>query len=91
MEPEEISTALSDLKNSGKVRHFGLSNMHAVQASYLAKSIEQPLIVNQLELSLTNLDWVEEGIYAGNPDGAHINFTSGTLEYARANNMQIQS
>lgn len=91
MEPEEISRVLSELKSSGKVRHFGLSNMHAAQASYLVKSIEQPLIVNQLELSLTNLDWVEEGIYAGNPDGAHINFTSGTLEYAQANNMQIQS
>jgi len=91
MEADEIAKALSDLKTSGKVKYFGLSNMHAAQAAYLAKAIEQPLIVNQIELSLTNLHWLEEGIYAGNPDGAHINFTSGTIEYTRANNMQIQS
>jgi len=91
MDADEIAGTLSQLKSSGKVRHFGLSNMQASQAAYLAKAIEQPLIVNQLELSLTNLHWLEEGIFAGNPDGAHINFSTGTLEYARANNMQIQS
>jgi len=91
MEAEEIANALSILKNSGKVKYFGLSNMHVSQAKYLAQAIDQPLIVNQLELSLTNLNWLEEGVFAGNPDGTHVNFTSGTLEYARANNMQIQA
>jgi len=91
MEADEIAKALSELKESGKVKYFGLSNMHASQAAYLAQALDQPLIVNQLELSLTNLHWLEEGIYAGNPDGAHVNFTPGTLEYARSNNMQIQS
>jgi len=91
MDADEIATTLSKLKANGKVKHFGLSNMHAPQAAYLAKAIEQPLVVNQIELSLTNLAWLEEGIYAGNPDGAHVNFTSGTLEYAATNNMQIQS
>jgi len=91
MDADEIAMALSELKASGKVRHFGLSNMHASHADYLASAIEQPLIVNQLELSLTNLHWLEEGVLAGNPDGGHVNFTSGTIEYARANNMQMQS
>ncbi|MBU2971993.1 aldo/keto reductase [Pseudoalteromonas sp. C2R02] len=91
MDPEEIAQAFADLKASGKVKYFGLSNMHISQAAYLAQAIEQPLIVNQLELSLTNLNWLEEGVFAGNPDGSHVNFTSGTLEYARRNDMQIQS
>ncbi len=91
MEPEEVAEVLYALKQSGKVKYFGLSNMHAAQAEYLSLAVEQPFIVNQLELSLTNLGWLEEGIYAGNPDGANVNFTAGTLEYARKNNMQIQS
>jgi len=91
MDADEIATALTALKASGKVKYFGLSNMHASQAAYLAQAIEQPLIINQLELSLTNVHWLEEGVYAGNPDGAHVNFTSGTLEYARANTMQVQA
>jgi predicted oxidoreductase len=91
MDPQEIAQAFADLKASGKVKYFGLSNMHISQAAYLAQAIEQPLIVNQLELSLTNLNWLEKGVFAGNPDGSHVNFTNGTLEYARRNDMQIQS
>lgn len=91
MQADEIARALSALKASGKVKYFGLSNMNSSQASYIAQAIDQPFIINQLELSLSNLHWLEEGVYVGNPQGSHINFNSHTLEYARINNMQIQS
>ncbi len=91
MEPEEIAKCFDALKASGKVRHFGVSNMHAAQLAFLQAYLNQPLVVNQIEISLSNLGWLDEGVYAGNPAGQNINFTPGTLEYCRMHDVQIQS
>lgn len=91
MELDEISETLLNIKNSGKAAHFGVSNMNLHQMAYLQSALDAPLIANQIEISLTKLDWLEEGIMTGNPDGRDINFTAGTLEYCRQNNVQIQA
>ncbi len=91
MEAEEIAEVFSKLKNSGKVKHFGVSNMHGLQVANLQSYLDEPLVVNQLEMHLQNLGWLNEGVYAGNPAGSDINFTEGTLEYCRKNNIQVQS
>ena len=91
MEEEEVAAAFDALFDSGKVKHFGVSNMSGVQMQHLNHYINQPLIANQVEMSLTNLGFVDEGIYVGNPDGQHVNFTAGTLQYAKQNNIQMQS
>ncbi len=91
MEPEEVAETLKSLKLSGKVRHFGGSNMHQHQLTFLQKHLGTPLVANQIEVSLNRLGWVDEGVYAGNPEGRDINFTAGTLEYCRENDVQIQS
>ncbi|WP_394221746.1 aldo/keto reductase family oxidoreductase [Alteromonas gracilis] len=91
MEEEEVAAAFDALHESGKVKHFGVSNMSGVQMQHLNHYINQPLIANQVEMSLTNLGFVDEGIYVGNPDGKNVNFTAGTLEYAKQNGIQMQS
>lgn len=91
MQPDEVNEAFAKLVESGKVSHFGVSNMHAGQVQLLHQALEFPLIVNQIEMSLTNLGWLEEGVYAGNPAGQHVNFTSGTLEQARQQDIQLQA
>lgn len=91
MEPEEIARSFESLRASGKVRHFGASNMHGAQLAFLQSYLDEPLVVNQVEISLTNLGWLDEGVYAGNPAGQHVNFAPGTLEYCRLNKVQIQS
>ncbi|NVK23314.1 MAG: aldo/keto reductase [Gammaproteobacteria bacterium] len=91
VEPEEVALAFEHLKQQGKVRHFGASNMHLHQLQFLNSALEQPLIVNQLELSLTQLGWLDEGVTSLGAGDKAVNFSSGTIEYCRQNNVQLQS
>lgn len=91
MEPEVVAETINQLAASGKVSHFGVSNMQQSQIHFLQHHLEQPLIANQIEISLKNLAWLDEGVLVGNPDGNQVNFASGTIEHCRLNNIQIQA
>ncbi|MFL6557281.1 MAG: aldo/keto reductase family oxidoreductase, partial [Bacillus sp. (in: firmicutes)] len=53
VEPEEVAEAFDILEKSGKVRHFGVSNQNPMQIQLLKKYVKQPLVANQLQLSIT--------------------------------------
>jgi predicted oxidoreductase len=91
MEPEEISEAFSKLRNEGKVRHFGVYNMNVGQIKFIQQALEMPLVVNQLELSLSHLHWVEEGIHVNQDAGLQVHFGEGLLEHCQMENIQIQA
>lgn len=61
MNPEEVATAFSKLKQQGKVREFGLSNASPAFFSLLQKACAFKLIVNQVEISLMKLDYFRNG------------------------------
>ena len=88
---DEVAQVLSNLKQSGKVKHFGVSNMNHHQIAFLQSAMDAPLIANQIEVSLKQLGWLEHGVLAGNPESSHHNFTHGTLEYCQQNGVQIQA
>ena len=54
VEPEEVAEAFDTLEQEGKVRHFGVSNQHPNQIELLKRYVRQPLVANQLQLSITN-------------------------------------
>lgn len=91
MEPEAIAEAFDILKSSGKVRHFGVSNMSASQVRLLQSALSEPLVVNQLELSLKRLDWLDQGVLVNRKTDRAVSFPEGTLEYCRMENIQIQA
>ena len=91
VEPDEVAEAFGILKNSGKVRHFGVSNMSSGQIRYLQRALPDPLTVNQLEMSLAHLDWVDQGIHVNQKAGAAVNFAEGLMEYAQTETMQLQA
>lgn len=91
MEPELIAQVFDTLTASGKVKHFGVSNMQHHQMSFLSSALSQPLVVNQVELSLSHLAWLEEGVTSGNAGDPSVNYGAGTIEYCRQNNIQLQS
>ncbi|QGQ95281.1 aldo/keto reductase [Paenibacillus psychroresistens] len=91
MEPEEIAEAFQAIKASGKVRHFGVSNMSAAQIRFIQQALPEPLVVNQLEMSLARLDWVEQGVLVNQKEGANINFADGIMEHCQTENIQIQA
>lgn len=61
MDPHEVASAFQQLKASGKVREFGVSNFRPSQLAVLRKACPMPLIVNQVEISLANRAVFEDG------------------------------
>lgn len=61
MEPSEVAGAFARLKDSGKVREFGVSNFLPSQFNALQKACPFPLVVHQVEISLLHLNSFQDG------------------------------
>ena len=91
MEPEAVAEVFARLQQSGKVRQFGVSNMDAHQMALLQDALDAPLLVNQIELSLSRLDFLNQGVDQNTASNPNPTFAPGTLEYCRRNSVQLQS
>ncbi|WP_239614872.1 aldo/keto reductase [Cohnella mopanensis] len=90
-DPEEIAEAFHKLKASGKVGSLGVSNMSEGQMKLLQAYLDEPLVANQLELSLLKLDWLDSVVHVNQEAGKLSSFPEGTIEYCRLNNVQLQA
>jgi predicted oxidoreductase len=92
VEPDEVARAFDELSASGKVRAFGVSNHTPGQIELLRKSVTQPLVANQLQLSVTHAPLVAQGV-AANMQGLDqsISRDSGTLDYCRLHDITVQA
>ncbi len=90
VQPEEVARAFSELHKSGKVRHFGVSNHNGWQIDLLRKYVEQPFVVNQLELNLLHFDMLNEGVKV-NQDGLNYSAAAGILDYCRLHDILVQA
>lgn len=91
MEPEEVAEAFSKLKESGKVRHFGVSNQNPMQIELLKKYLSEDLIVNQLQLSIMHTPMIDAGLNVNMAHDPAIVRDSSVLDYSRLTNMTIQA
>ncbi|VEU80528.1 aldo/keto reductase [Haploplasma axanthum] len=90
-EPEEIAKAFKILKENGKVRKFGVSNMHQFQLSYLKSKLDFPIIANQLQFSIMHADMVSTGTFV-NTNLKNDGFNAiGIIDYLREHNITIQA
>ena len=60
-DPHEVAETFALLKASGKVKHFGVSNFKPSQVSLLQSVLSMPLLVNQVEINIHNLDTLLDG------------------------------
>ena len=60
-DPREVAGTFAELQESGKVRHFGVSNFRPSQLSMLKKLCAMPLLVNQVEINIDNIDAIVNG------------------------------
>lgn len=90
MQPEEVARAFDELKVSGKVKHFGVSNFNASQLALLQSALDMPLVVNQLEISLLHHHLISEGI-STNQNEVYFAAANGTLDYCRMNGILVQA
>ncbi|MFW6597682.1 aldo/keto reductase [Propionibacteriaceae bacterium Y2011] len=92
VEPEEVARAFDELHGSGKVRHFGVSNHTPGQIELLATAVEQPLVINQLQLSIPHAPMISQGIaanMAGQEQSASRDL--GMLDFARRRGITVQA
>jgi predicted oxidoreductase len=92
VEPEEVAEAFDMLHSAGKVRQFGVSNHTPGQIELLAASLNQPLVVNQVQLSITHAPLIAAGVSA-NMAGLDqsIDRDNGILDYCRLKGITIQA
>ena len=90
MEPEEVARAFRDLKESGKVRHFGVSNQNPYQMKLLEQYMDMPICANQLQLSVMHAPMIEAGINVKMTNESGVNRDGSVLDYCRLNNITIQ-
>ncbi|MBM7693513.1 putative oxidoreductase [Peribacillus deserti] len=90
VEPEEVAEAFDILENSGKVRHFGVSNQKPMQIELLKKYVRQPLVANQLQLSITNANMISNGINVNMENDSAVDRDGSVLDYCRLHDITIQ-
>jgi predicted oxidoreductase len=57
----EVAETFKELKDSGKVAHFGVSNFKPSQVAMLQSALDLPLLVNQIEINIHNVDALNDG------------------------------
>lgn len=90
MEPEEVAEAFDILESTGKVRHFGVSNQNPMQIQLLQKFVKQPIVANQLQLSITNANMISNGLNVNMENDSAINRDGSVLDFCRLNDITIQ-
>ncbi|WP_190814803.1 aldo/keto reductase [Saccharopolyspora pogona] len=93
VEPEEVARAFDDLESAGKVRRFGVSNHTPRQVDLLKTAVRQPLVANQVQLSVTHSTIVAQGLASNMVEEADslTRDGGGIVDYCRINRITIQA
>lgn len=91
VEPEEVAEAFDELKASGKVRHFGVSNQNPFQMELLKTALNVDIVADQLQFSLTNSSMIDAGLNVNMEHDPALMRDGGVLEYCRIKGITIQA
>ncbi|GHV42799.1 aldo/keto reductase [Spirochaetia bacterium] len=90
VEPEEVAEAFGILHAGGKVRNFGVSNQNPMQIKLLQKYVRQPIVANQLQLSITNATMITQSIHNNMLDDEALSRDGSVLDFCRLHDITIQ-
>ncbi len=92
VEPEEVARAFDELAAAGKVRAFGVSNHTPTQIELLKRYVRQPLVANQIQLSITHSPAIAQGV-AMNMAGLEqsVSRDLGIVDYCRLHDITVQT
>lgn len=92
VEPEEVARAFDELEAAGKVRAFGVSNHTPRQIDLLKKFVTQPIVANQVQLSITHAPLVAQGV-AANMQALEqsVSRDEGLIDHARLHDITLQA
>ncbi len=90
VEPEEVAEAFDILQSNSKVRNFGVSNQNPMQIQLLKKFVKQPIVANQLQLSITNANMISQGANVNTLNDSAVNRDGSILDFCRLHDITIQ-
>ncbi len=90
-DPEEVAKAFDELKISGKVRNFGVSNENIWQMELLRKYLNVPLVANQMQFSIAHCPMIQSGLNVNMFNDSAVERGSGIIEYCRLNKITLQA
>lgn len=88
---EELAQTLIKLKEKGKVKSFGVSNMSTSQIQLLQFYLDEPLITNQIELSLSHSNLLDLEVWVNREESPLHAGMGELLAYSAKNEMSIQA
>lgn len=91
MEPQEVAEAFSALHKTGKVKYFGVCNQNPMQIELLNKYLNRKLIINQVQLSITNTGMIDSGLNVNMENDPSVMRDGSVLEYCRLKDITIQA
>ncbi|MDD2972550.1 MAG: aldo/keto reductase [Lachnospiraceae bacterium] len=91
VEPEEVAAAFEQLEQSGKVRHFGVSNHKPMQIELLKKCVKQDLVINQMQFSIPVSNMVANGMEVNMETDGAIDRDGSVLDYSRLHDITLQA
>lgn len=89
-DPQEVAEAFDELYSSGKVKYFGVSNHTPYQIELLQKYCHQPIIINQLQLSIVHSVMIDSGLNMNMKKDWAQDRDGGVLDYCRLKDITIQ-
>jgi len=90
VEPEQVAEAFDALQKSGKVKYFGVSNQNPMQIDLLRKFVKQPILFNQLQLSIPFTGMIDAGINVNMKIDGSVDRDGSILDYCRLHDITIQ-
>ena len=90
VEPEEVAEAFVQLRVTGKVRAFGVSNFSAMQMN-LFRSAGLEIVANQMQFSLGHTAPVDAGFNVNMHRDESITRAGDAMEYCRLRNIPVHA
>ncbi|MGI6240151.1 MAG: aldo/keto reductase, partial [Christensenellales bacterium] len=91
MDPEEVAAAVRELKDSGKIRLFGVSNHNAGQIALLSRYLPGEIAINQMQFSLAHTPMIDAGVNVNMQTPHAVVREGGTLDFCRLHDITIQA
>lgn len=88
---KELAETLRILKESGKVKSFGVSNMSTSQIQLLQSYLNEPLTTNQIELSLSHSNLLDLEVWVNREESPKEAGLGDLLAYSQKHNLSLQA
>jgi len=90
-DPAEVAEAFDELHREGLVRYFGVSNHSVSRMNLLRKYLKQPLVANQLQLSIVHSCMLDADMWVNMKEDEAVDRDNGLIDYCRLNDITIQT